>query len=104
MTLPRLVRAALAVALVALASGVPQVVSAALADDCCAEHCDQQSDGKQCPPNCTSGRCAKVFPTAVAPAPSLLNEANVGGQPQLDGVVAPSLPFVAHGVFQPPRR
>ena len=102
MNVPRLVRAALAVALVVLASGTPQVVSA-LADDCCAEHCEQQL-GKHCPPNCTSGRCAKVFPTAVAPGPSVLNEAIVGGRAQLDAVVAPSLPFVTHGVFQPPRR
>ena len=45
MSVVRLLRIAVSAALIALASGVPHVVLAALDDDCCAAPCDGDVGG-----------------------------------------------------------
>jgi hypothetical protein len=99
----RLLRLALAAALIALASGVPHAVLAALDDDECASPCDGDVGGKRCPPNCTQGACARSDLSAPIPLGivELLRPDSMDLAPA--GAVAPVLPLVTRGVFHPPR-
>ena len=105
MSVLRLFRIALAVALVALASGLPQVVSAALGVDECPGECDGGLDPQHCPPNCSQGACAKVIPSTAAPSRG--GDSPFDTQPGAVGPdvgAAPVLPLVLSGVFHPPQR
>jgi hypothetical protein len=97
-------RVLLAVALVALVSGLPRAAYAVLVDDCCAEPCDGGSDGEQCPPSCTNVTCTKVFPSAVPPPTGDHVAAAADPAQRLVSTAAPALPLVLSGVFHPPRR
>jgi hypothetical protein len=97
-------RLLLAVALVAVVSGLPRVAHAVLVDDCCAEPCDGGADGEQCPPSCTNGTCAKAFPTAVPPRAGEQAAAAADPAQHRISTAAPALPLVPSGVFHPPRR
>jgi hypothetical protein len=103
MTVLRFIRAALAVVFMAIVSGVPQAVYAAVVDDCCAERCDSERDGRGCPPNCPSPSCVKVFPPAVLQSRAAGAVALARQEPGATRVVAPVLPLVLSGVFHPPR-
>lgn len=103
MSATRALRAVLSAALIALASGIPHVVLAALDGDRCAVPCGRDLDGR-CPPNCTQGACSKsVSSTALpcsrveAPPPGWTEAAPAEG-------AVPALPLVTRGVFHPPRR
>ena len=104
MSVFRLVRIAVSAALIALASGVPHVVLAALDDDCCAGPCDGDVGGKRCPPNCTQSACAKSIFCAAVPAAGVEAPHPESTEPAPVGVPAPALPLVTRGVFHPPRR
>jgi hypothetical protein len=94
----------LAAVLVAVLSGVPQAAWAAAGDDCCGERCESERDGRDCPPNCPSPSCAKVFPSAVPPSRAGSLDAPDRAEPGVAGIAAPALPLVLSGVFHPPRR
>jgi hypothetical protein len=93
----------LAAALVAAVSGIPQAAYAALADDCCAERCESERDGRGCPPNCPSPSCVKVFPSAVPQSRLDAVAAPEPREPREAWIAAPALPLVLSGVFHPPR-
>lgn len=103
MSVARLARAAIAVALVTIASGAPRAAVALLEDDCCVERCDGEG-GESCPPDCTRASCVKVVASVVAPpvASGPLADHVVGAV--LPGAHRPVLPVVLGGVFHPPRR
>lgn len=100
MRLARHVRAALAVVLVTIGSGVPRAAVALLDDDCCAERCE--TDGS-CTPDCASATCAKVVAPALAPAAPAPLSAHADGGAAASGTERPALPVVLGGVFHPPR-
>jgi hypothetical protein len=105
MRLVRLLRAALAIALVAIASGAPRAAIALLADDCCVEECEGEGGGEPCPPDCTRGTCVKILTSAVAP--SAVTSGTPGDQDRRSvppDAHRPVLPLVVAGVFHPPRR
>lgn len=100
----RPLRVVVALAVIALSSGIPQVVAAALGEDCCTEPCDG-FDGERCPPSCPpcpTGVCGRahaslgaVVATPVIPQP-IVTHANVIDQ------ATPELPLVVSGLFRPP--
>jgi hypothetical protein len=100
----RFARAALAVALVTIGSGVPRAAVALFQAECCIEQCDNESDGKSCAPDCTSASCVKVVPSAVAPPAA--TSGSVFDEDE-GAVVAeahrPVLPVVLGDLFHPPR-
>jgi hypothetical protein len=103
-SLVRLLRLAFCVALVALASGAPHVVLAAMDDDGCPGSCDADVGGKSCPPNCAHGVCAKTvvsvsWPVGDADEPVLPSSPAVALE-----TCAPVLPLVVAGMFHPPQR
>jgi hypothetical protein len=98
----RAVRLAVAVAIAVLFSGVPQVVSAASAD-CCDERCEGSLAGKECPPSCGFGACAKVRPAIDAGARPAIDLPVSPGVTYAREVRRPVLPVVTSGVFHPPR-
>jgi hypothetical protein len=98
----RLARLLIAAVLVALASGAPSVIRAALDAECCERGCDGPAEREPCPPDC-SGPCVKL-----AAAPAAIPATNVERQvarrsAASTGVAAPALPLVVAGVFHPPR-
>jgi hypothetical protein len=103
MSVARYLRAAVAVLVVTITTGVPRAAAALLTDDCCLEQCDGERGGESCPSECTSATCVKVVVSAVAPsrAPGPLM---VEGRDALPASGMPVLPLVIGGVFQPPRR
>jgi hypothetical protein len=103
MSVVRYLRAAVAVLVVTITSGVPRAAAALLADDCCLEQCDGERGGESCPPECTSITCVKVVVSAVAPS-SGSDPLMVEGRDALPASGRPVLPLVTGGVFQPPRR
>lgn len=103
-------RVALAVALAVVLSGVPRAwASAVLGSEPPCADCPDDDDGDEegagvCPPLCSTGACAKVFPTVPsalfsegerALAPTLRGGAQDVGEAAPDGVGAL--------VFHPPR-
>lgn len=104
MTAPAYLRVLFAAALVAIVSGLPQAGYAVLVDDCCAERCESERDGKSCPPNCPSASCLKVFPSAIPQSRGAAVASVPRREPRADAVVGPELPLVLSGVFHPPRR
>lgn len=104
MTLLRTLRIVLAVALVAITSGAPRVVMAAIDDgDCCAQPCSGALDGKHCPPNCTQGACARLLPPVVATPVTLERLGDSLVERCIAPELVPTLPLVVRGVFHPPR-
>jgi hypothetical protein len=102
-TLLAALRIVLAIALVAITSGAPRVVMAAIDDgDCCAEPCGGELDGKHCPPNCTQGACAKLLQSLVARPVTLERRDGSVGERCIATEIVPSLPLVVRGVFHPP--
>lgn len=99
----RALRVALAAALIALVSGAPQAAFAALSNDCCAEECDGDREGAQCPPGCGGG-CAKVLPFAVSAASRDSIVAAGAREEHALPSATPVLPLVLGAVFHPPRR
>ena len=104
MNLARLLRIALCAALVALASGVPQVVVAAMDNEGCAGSCDTDLGGKSCPPNCAQGACAKSVVSVPPPLADAGEPVHSSRQAVLPETCAPVLPLVVTGVFHPPQR
>jgi hypothetical protein len=102
-SLLRLLRVALAAALIALVSGAPQAAFAALSSDCCADECQGDREGEQCPPGCGGG-CAKVLSVAVSGASRDSVVAAGAREERSLPSVTPALPLVLGGVFHPPRR
>ena len=104
MSTVRLLRVALSVAFIALASGVPNAVLAAFDEGDCGAPCEADAGGKRCPPNCTQGTCARSIFSVSDPV--LAAEAPLPDSTELAsaGVAAPVLPLVTRGVFHPPRR
>jgi hypothetical protein len=98
----RLRRALVLVAVSVFASGIPQVLAAALDDDC-AEACDGALDGKHCPPNCDRGVCAKVHASLAAAAPPCFGPPATIVRTVVVAQALPRLPVVTAGVFHPPR-
>ncbi len=99
----RVLRALVLVAVGVFTSGVPQVLTAALDDDCAAA-CDGALDGKHCPPNCAQGICAKVHASLAvvgAPCPGPAGATIV--RSVVVAQASPRLPVVTAGVFHPPR-
>lgn len=99
-----LAAAALAIGLALLASGAPTVIADALGPctECCASSCDGSFGGDSCPPNCTSGGCARghltLVPTStvlVAPLPPLAAALPSERELATDGAAA--------DIFHPPR-
>ena len=104
MSVLRRLRIALAVALVAFASGLPHVVSAALGADEC--EYDGGLDPQHCPPNCSQGACAcaKVFPSSAEPSQGVDGPLDTPpGAVGPDVGATPVLPLVLSGVFHPPQ-
>lgn len=102
MSFVRLLRIAVSTALIALSSGAPYVVLAALDDDCCSGPCDGDDGG--CPPNCTQGACARTISTAAV-AGACTQVPRMGSMEQAPvAILAPALPLVTRGVFHPPQR
>jgi hypothetical protein len=104
MTVARFVRAAIAVVLVTIGSGVPRTAVALLDDDCCVEQCDGEGGDESCPPDCASATCAKVIAPAIAPPATACLTVRADGGTALPGAARPVLPVVLGGVFHPPRR
>ncbi|WP_242335776.1 MULTISPECIES: hypothetical protein [unclassified Anaeromyxobacter] len=99
----RLLRVLVLVAVGVFTSGVPQVLTAALDDDCAAA-CDGALDGKHCPPNCAQGICANVHASlAVVGAPCPGPAAATIVRSVVVAQASPRLPMVTAGVFHPPR-
>ena len=100
----RWARLAVSVALIALASGAPRTVLAAIwALECCGDPCGGEHEGKGCPPNCSHGDCVKIL-RFIAAAPMTFDRAALEGvesNPLSDA--APVLPLVVQGLFHPPR-
>ncbi len=97
------VRAAAVVALALLASGAPQFVLAAVGGEVdCSSDCAGSVGGKQCPPTCTSGSCAKTVVTVV---PSLVEAPVPPGEPTpLCSDASEQLSSgIVQGVFHPPK-
>lgn len=96
-------RSSLTLLLLAVLSGVPQMVGNALGlEDPCTEDCEGSLGSQSCPPNCTQGVCAKtVVGLAFSSAIELVRPST------RDGVCLASetlrLPLVATRVFHPPR-
>jgi len=100
----RWARLAVSVALIAIASGAPQTVLAAIgALDCCADPCDGEREGEGCPPDCSHGACVKVLRSIVAPAMAFERTAREGVERGSLSDAAPVLPLVVQGLFHPPR-
>ncbi len=102
MSFVRLLRIAVSATLIALASGAPYVVLAALDDDCCAGPCDGDDGG--CQPNCTQGACARSISSAAVPSVGAPEPRLGPTEPAPVTVRAPALPIVTRGVFHPPQR
>lgn len=103
--LTRLLRDGLVIALIAFASGIPNVVLTACGDDECATACDGDFDQRHCPPNCQQGACAKVVPSPAA-APAVMPASDLQGhmvRMSAAPVRSPDLPLFTSGVFHPPR-
>lgn len=98
----RSLRILVVLAVTALTSGIPQVVAAAMDDDCCAESCDG-FDGKRCPSNCNSGLCAKVHASLGAVLTPCFGPRPMSGRAVVVAQTSPELPLVVTGVFHPPR-
>ncbi len=96
-------RAVTVVALAILASGVPSVILAAAGAEVeCSSDCEGSLGGRQCPPTCTSGACAKTVVSVVSrpvevPMPL--------GEPTRVALHVPERLSggVVRGVFHPPR-
>lgn len=98
----RSLRILVVLAISALTSGIPDVVAAAVGDDCCTESCDGPG-GERCPPNCDSGSCAKVQASLGAVLAPCLDPRPAGVRSILVALASPELPLVVAGVFHPPR-
>lgn len=99
----RVVRAVLVVGLVALASGVPHAVLAAVDVDDCAMACDCEFGTNHCPPSCTKGACAKSIFSAADRQAAFAAPHSASTRAPCLGAAAPVLPLVARGVFHPPK-
>jgi hypothetical protein len=98
-----LLRLAVVVGLALVASGVPSVILAAEAgaDADCSSGCDTLPGG-DCPPNCSSGPCARIVPSLASVAfevPAHASEPTRVGE----GVPERLASGVVRGVFRPPR-
>ncbi len=99
----RVLRVLVLVAVSVFTSGVPQVLAAAMEDDCAAA-CDGAPDGKHCPPNCAQGVCAKVHASLAAVAtPCHCPAAATIVRTVVVAHASPRLPVLTAGVFHPPR-
>jgi hypothetical protein len=99
----RVLRAFVLIAMSLFTSGVPQVMTAALDDDCCVETCDGALDGKHCPPNCDRGECAKAHASIIAIAAPFPGPGPSAEPAPFAAHATPQLPLVTSGVFHPPR-
>ncbi len=96
----RVLRVAL---VVSVFTGVPQLLAAAMEDDCAAA-CDGALDGKHCPPNCAQGVCATVHASlAAVEAPCHGPAAVTIVRTVVVAQASPRLPVLTSGVFRPPR-
>lgn len=98
----RALRLAVVLTVSFLFSGVPQAVSAA-SSDCCDERCEGSLGGKECPPTCGLGACAKVRPALSVGAGTPLEVPMSPGITYAREDRRPVLPVVTSGVFHPPR-
>jgi hypothetical protein len=94
-------RIAVATLLIASVSGAPVFVSSLGGEEDCSDDCDRRL-GDSCPPFCSDGACAKVFPTIlsapVVAAEPLAVELRV--EPEFH---TPPLLLMVGGIFHPPR-
>src|SRR5512133_594855 len=102
MTSMRALRAFVLIAASVFTSGVPQVVAAALDDDCCVETCDGALDGKHCPPNCDRCACANGHASLAAVVVPFPGPRPTTEHARFAAHDSPELPLVTTGVFHPP--
>jgi len=90
-----------------LVSGAPHAAAAVLhgSEPPCASDCGDEDEQGACPPLCTQGACAKVFPTVVPPEAPLELEQSIEAKPTTPAPPHESLGAdgVSTSVFHPPR-
>lgn len=94
-------RVAVAALLIASVSGARVLVSSLVGEEECSDDCEGRL-GDSCPPFCSDGACAKVFPTILS-APLATAEPLAVELRVEPGFHTPPLLLMVGGIFHPPR-